>query len=181
MIALALVAALTCGASATQLDLDFCAQHDAIRAEAQERRIYRDEAARYGTSIVRSEALWRNARDTACAYASEMAAGGSMQPMLELQCRATSAGARARTLRAYGSHGSASAEAVHRADMELTRVYGRLEVLLTPRERALLASSQDAWNRYRPAACPRNPTCMLELVHARTQELKDSWLADPFW
>ena len=102
-----------------------------------------------------------------------------MAPMLYSQCLANSARGRIRDLaglrRGFVFPGAKRAIAEHR------RVYGLLELQLSPRERDLLAASENAWLRYSEALCGSNAACLGEVAATRTEELKDSWLADPFW
>lgn len=185
MLALAVVALITCGPSSTQLDLDWCAAQKLVQADAAERRAYVAAAKRTGdpSELRVAERRWQAARDAACAYTDAGVAGGSMLPMLDAQCRAASAIVRARVLQGFTGRPNASGAAPSPdAVAEHDRVYGLLELLITPQERSLLAKSEYAWLAYRRAACEAAAdTCATDLTRARTQELKDSWLADPFW
>ena len=180
MIALVLATALQCGASATQIDLDECAAADDARASARERIAYDRARQRMPANalLALGEARWRAARDATCDYYAFD--DGSMRPMLFSQCRANAALARARTLAQQRPEPGVAAPAA--AAREEARIYGLLEIRLTPAERTLLARSETLWLRYAKIACLRAAApCASDLFAARTQELKDSWLADPFW
>ncbi len=185
MIALILVAALNCGATATQIDLDECAgaaqtHNDKLEATAfqtAEWRTYNDPLLHL------SELRWDEARTSACNFAYEMYAGGSIAPMLFSQCNADAALARVRDIGLFtGLPNPAAAIPDQRVQAEHERVYGRLELLVTPHERGLLADSERAFVRYRKTACSHaKDGCATALTRTRTQQLKDSWLAEPFW
>ncbi|HTU71763.1 MAG TPA: lysozyme inhibitor LprI family protein [Candidatus Baltobacteraceae bacterium] len=175
MIGLLLAAALNCGSTATQVDLDFCAQAEQQRADRDERATL---AARPREASL-TEGLWRDERRRTCAYYYDAYRDGSMAPMLYSQCLAHSAEARTRDLRALRS-GFPPGDGA-KAIAEEQRVYGLLELLLTPHQRSLLAGSETAWVRYRRILCRHSANCNAQLAAFRTQELKDSWLAEPFW
>lgn len=175
MIALLLAVALNCGNTATQLDLDDCAQAAQIRADRDEQAAYRTAPA----AAQATETLWRTERTATCEYYYQSASGGSMAPMLYSQCLANSARGRIRDL--HGVARGFSVAQPHHAIVEHDRIYGLLEVQLTSHERALLAASESAWLRYRKALCSNDVPCLGQVSATRTQELKDSWLADPFW
>jgi uncharacterized protein YecT (DUF1311 family) len=180
-----LAAVIACGPSSTQLDLDQCAAQELMHADAAERRLYAAVARHAGDprELRIAERRWHVAREAACAYADAGLAGGSMLPMLDAQCHANSALARIRALNSFtGRPNAKGAVALGAAVAEHDRVYGLLELLITPQERVLLAKSEEAWLAYRRVACSRaGDACATDLTRARTQELKDSWLADPFW
>ena len=185
MIAVLLVAALTCGASSPQVDLDVCASQARASGEAAEHAAYAAASRRFGdrADFQATERRWYGVRSTACAFAAEMASGGSLEPMLEGQCYADTARARVRDIALFAPNGtSGSAIAAPRVAAEHVRVYGLLEMLLSPAERNLLAASERAWIAYRDAACAHaRRDCATLLTTTRTQQLKDSWLAERFW
>jgi uncharacterized protein YecT (DUF1311 family) len=176
-IAIVLIAALHCGATATQVDLDSCAQAAQQRADRDERAALAALAARPRTARL-SEGLWREERRRTCDYFYDAYRDGSMAPMLYSQCLAHSAEARIRDLHALRS-GFPRGDGA-KAIAEERHVYGLLELLLTPHQRSLLAASERAWLRYRRALCGSNADCAAQVATFRTQELKDSWLGDPF-
>jgi uncharacterized protein YecT (DUF1311 family) len=182
MIAMLLAAALNCGKTATQLDLDFCAARDARIAAAREETVLRRTLLHFPSrakQIDGSERAWKSYRDAACRYAG--AGDGSIEPMLYRQCLASLADERARVLQLFdGSRGMAAPSAGSASEEE--GVYGKLELLVDPGSRTLLARSEDAWRAYRRVACTGAlPGCATMLARARTATLKASWLADPFW
>jgi uncharacterized protein YecT (DUF1311 family) len=185
VIAVLLVAALACGSSANQMELNECAGEARERANAQELSTYRAAMQRYHNDAVfrESELLWLDARAGACDFDVALVAGGSIAPMIEDQCDARSARARVRDIHLFT--GRANADALipaSNAAAEHDRVYGLLELLVTPAQRELLTDSERAWLDYRNNACPRAANgCATALTLTRTQELKDSWLAEPFW
>ncbi len=189
MIAVLLVAALACNGASTQLELNVCSAQAAKVAAADERAAYDAARDRFASTPVRlralaaSEQLWQRARDAACAFDAQLVAGGSIQPLVEANCAEHAARARIADIgRLLPARTSTSAIASPASAREHTRVYGLLELLVTPGERALLARSERAWLRYRRSACSyARAECATALTQARTQQLKDSWLADPFW
>ncbi|MGC2129665.1 MAG: lysozyme inhibitor LprI family protein [Candidatus Aquilonibacter sp.] len=185
MIAAILVAALACGPHATQLDLDECAaaaqKHndklESVALQTAEWRTYNDPLLHL------SELRWRQARTSACNFAYEMYAGGSIAPMLFSECNADAALARIRDIGLFvGLPNPAGAIPDPRVQAEHERIYGLLELLVSPRERDLLADSERAFMQYRDVACSHAKNgCATALTLTRTQEIKDSWLADKFW
>lgn len=185
MIALVLVAALSCGASATQIELDECA--DAAQAhndkletdafQASEWRTYNDPLLHL------SELRWRDARASACNFAYQMYAGGTIAPMLFSRCNADAALARVHDISSFtGLANPTAAIPDPKSEAEHQRIYGLLELLVTPHERVLLADSERTFMRYRDVACSQaKDGCATALTLTRTQQLKNSWLAEPFW
>jgi uncharacterized protein YecT (DUF1311 family) len=183
VIAAILVAALTCGATATQLDLDECAARTLSQTNARELAAFRAAMRRFHNDAVLhlGEMRWLDARAGACAFDVSMFAGGSMEPMIEAQCNAASAQARVREIALFTGKAN-TVSAAPAAVVELDRVYGLLELLVTPAQRELLADSQRAWIDYRDVACSRATNdCATALTRTRTQQLKNSWMAEPFW
>ena len=185
MIALVLAAALNCGATATQIDLDQCAaaaqkHNDALESTAfqsAEWRTYNDPLLQL------TEQRWRAARSAACNFVYESYKDGSMAPMLFSHCNADAARARVRDIGLFtGLLNSTAAIPNPQVEAEHNRIYGLLELLITPHERDLLAGSERAFLRYRDAACSHaKDGCATALTKTRTQQLKDSWLAERFW
>jgi uncharacterized protein YecT (DUF1311 family) len=185
VIAVLLAAALACGASANQMELNECAGEARERANAQELATYRAAMQRYHNDVVlrESELRWLAARANACDFDTALVSGGSIEPMIESQCLASSAQARIRDIGLFtGRPNPAGATASAPAVAEHDRIYGLLENLVTPDQRTLLADAENAWIWYRDEACARaTNNCAIALTLTRTQELKDSWLADKFW
>lgn len=188
MIPLLLAVALNCGNSATQVDLDFCSEAAAQSAIKVEAAAYK--AAAFGNSsresrtrLRESEAAWRQYRRAQCDFMGAMAAGGSLEPMIDNDCWATLTRERATTLGWFAARTADAAPASASSAAEEASVYGKLEVLLSPAERALLADSERAWRRYRAIVCDqsRMRSCRTQLTLRRTAIVKSSWLADPFW
>jgi uncharacterized protein YecT (DUF1311 family) len=185
VIAVVLVAALNCGATATQIDLDACA------AAAQSRNSKLEAAAfasaqehTHDSALLNvSEARWLAFRTSACNYVYEAYAGGTIAPMLYSQCLADAAQARVRDIALFtGVANPPAAVPSPQVQVEHERIYGLLELLISPHERELLANSEYAFLRYRDAACSHaKDGCATALTRTRTQQLKDSWLADKFW
>jgi uncharacterized protein YecT (DUF1311 family) len=183
VIAAILVAALNCGGSATQLDLNECAAQTLSAAGARELAAYRAAMLRFHNDPVLhlSELLWLDSRAKACAFDAALVAGGSIQPMIEAQCNAASAQARVRDIAFFTAKPREPIASPYPVAEE-DRVYGLLELLVSPAQRELLADSERAWIDYRDVACSRATYyCMSALTRTRTQQLKDSWMADPFW
>jgi uncharacterized protein YecT (DUF1311 family) len=185
VIELVLLAALNCGATATQLDLNECA------AAAQTRNANLESAAlqaaawrTYNDPLLRqTEMRWVNYRTAACNYAYQAYSGGSIAPMLYSQCLANAEQARVRDIGMFtGLPNPAAAIPDPKVKAEEERVYGLLEGLISPHERDLLASSERAFLQYRNAACSHaKDGCATAITKTRTQQLKDSWLAERFW
>jgi uncharacterized protein YecT (DUF1311 family) len=180
-----LVAALNCGATATQIDLDECAAGAQTHSDKLEAAAFQTAEWRtYNDPLLHlSEMRWDDARRAACAFDAALVAGGSMQPMVEAQCNAASALARVRDIRLFtGLPNPTAAIPDQRVQAEHERIYGLLELLVTPQERGLLADSERAFMRYRNTACSHaKDGCATALTTTRTQQLKDSWMAEPFW
>jgi len=185
MIALVLVAAINCGAAATQLDLNICAAQAQTRNDKLENTAYTSAEWRtYNDPLLHlSEVRWREARTSACNYVYESYKDGSMASMLFSQCNADASLARVRDIRLFtGLANPKGAIPDPHVQAEHERVYGLLELLVTPSERTLLAASERAFLRYRETACSHaKDACATELTKTRTQQLKDSWLAEKFW
>ncbi|HUA09315.1 MAG TPA: lysozyme inhibitor LprI family protein [Candidatus Acidoferrales bacterium] len=185
MIALILVAALNCGATATQIDLDECAA--AAQAHNDKRESAAFAAAEWRTYndplLHQSELRYRDARAAACNFAYDMYSSGTMAPMLFSQCNADAAHARVRDIGFFtGLPNRAAAIPDPRVEAEHVRVYGLLELLITPHERDLLAASERAFLRYRYVACSHaKDGCATAVTKTRTRQLEDSWLAEKFW
>ncbi len=167
------------------MELNECAAAAREHANAQELSAYRSSMQRYHDDAIlrESELRWLAARANACDFDAALVSGGSIEPMVEALCLAHSAQARVRDIGLFtGRLNPVAATASAQAVSEYDRVYGRLEVLLTPDQRTLLTDSEEAWRRYRDEACARATNdCATALTLTRTQELKDSWLGEPFW
>ncbi|MGB6987389.1 MAG: lysozyme inhibitor LprI family protein [Candidatus Aquilonibacter sp.] len=185
MIALLLAVALTCGPYANQMQLDQCAADAQSRADAQEIAALRAAERRTGNDprFHTSEMRWLDARASACDFAGAMTAGGSIEPMLEAQCNADAATARVRDIGFFtGEANPTAAIPSAQSAAEHERIYGLLELLVTPQQRELLADSEGFFLAYRDAACSyAKDGCATALTRTRTQQLKDAWLAEPFW
>ncbi len=185
MIAFVLVAALNCGASATQLDLDECAAAAQTRNAQLESAAFTAAGQRFRNNALLhiSEVSWLAFRTSACNYVYEAYTGGSIAPMLYSQCMADAAQARVRDIAMFtGRANPAAAKPDPKIQAEHERIYGLLELLVSPQERHLLANSEYAFLRYREAACSHaQDGCATAVTKTRTQQLKDSWLAEKFW
>ncbi len=185
MISLLLAAAIACGANANQLQLDQCAADAQSRADAREIAVLRAAERRTNNNPLfhTSELRWLDARASACDYAAATVAGGSIEPMIEAQCNADAATARVRDIGFFtGAANPNAAIPAAAVAAEHERIYGRLELLVTPHERELLADSERFFLVYRDAACSHaKDGCATALTRTRTQQLEDSWLAEPFW
>jgi uncharacterized protein YecT (DUF1311 family) len=185
MIALVLVAALNCGATATQIDLDECAAAAQTRNANRETQAY--QAAEWRTYndplLHQTEQRWVDYRTSACNYVYQAYSGGSIAPMLYSQCLADAAQARVHDIGMFtGLPNPAAAIPDAKAQAEEKRIYGRLELLVSPHERDLLATSERAFLQYRDVACSHaKDGCATAITQTRTQQLKDSWLAERFW
>jgi len=187
--AIALAAALNCSNNdASQLELNECAAVSFRRAERAETAAYAqaldgthgDRSAR--EQLVVAEHAWRHAREAACGFVAAMYAEGSIEPLEEFNCRAFSATARTHFLHRSKKWSGNSLPSTDTTTAEMVRVYGLLELLLTPNDRDALAHSQEVWLNYVRVACaPSAARCRDFLTRRRTDELKQSWLGDPFW
>lgn len=185
MIALVLVAALNCGATATQIDLNECAAAAQTRNANLENAALQAAAWRtYNDPLLHlTEQRWIDFRTSACDYVYQAYSGGSIAPMLYSQCLADAEQARVRDIGMFtGLPNPAAAIPDPKMQTEEKRVYGRLELLLSPHERDLLATSERAYLQYRDAACSHaKDGCATAITKTRTQQLKDSWLGERFW
>jgi len=185
VIALLLAAALNCGAAATQIELDECSANAAQQAQTREKIAYLVAARRTNGNIhlLRSEVLWLDARSSACDFDRSLVEGGSIEPMVTSQCYAAASVSRVRDISLFT--GKANANAVtpsKQSEAEHERIYGLLELLVTPQQRRLLANSEQFFLWYRDEACSHaKDGCATALTLTRTQQLKDSWMAGPFW
>src|SRR5580658_5801313 len=178
-----LIAALNCGASATQLDLDECSAAAQTRANAKELAAFRAAMQRFHNdpTLHLSEVRWVEARAAACAFDAAMVAGGSIQPMIEAECNAAAAQARVGDIALFTGR-TTTASTAPAVAAEHDRVYGLLELLVTAPQRELLSDAERAWLDYRNIACSRaRESCATALTRTRTQQLKSSWMAEPFW
>ena len=185
MIAFVLVAVLNCGATATQIDLDQCAAAAQTHGDNLEAAAFQSAEWRtYNDPLLHmSELRWRSARTSACNFAYEMYAGGTIAPMLFSRCNADAALARVRDISFFTGLPNVTAAIPNpRVEAEHERIYGLLELLITPHERDLLADSERAFLKYRETACSHARIgCATALTKTRTQQLEDSWLAEKFW
>jgi uncharacterized protein YecT (DUF1311 family) len=185
VIALVLVAALNCGATATQMDLDECAAAAQTRNANLETQALQAAAWRtYNDPLLHlTEQRWIDYRTSACNYVYQSYSQGSMAPMLYSQCLADAEQARVRDIRMFtGLPNLPAAIPDPKVKAEEERVYGLLEGLISPHERDLLARSERAFLEYRDIACSHaRDGCATAITKTRTQQLKDSWLAEKFW
>jgi uncharacterized protein YecT (DUF1311 family) len=129
-----------------------------------------------------TEMRWLDARASACDFAGAMAAGGSIEPMLEAQCNADAATARVRDTGLFtGQANPAAMIPSEESATEHERIYGLLELLATPHQRELLADSENFFLWYRDAACSHAKSdCATALTLTRSLQLKYSRM-EPFW
>lgn len=169
MIALILVATLT--AQTHNAQLETAALQSAFW------RTYNDPLLRA------SEQRWIDYRTSACNYVYQAYSGGSIAPTLYSRCLADAEHARVRDIGLFTGLPNRNGAIVEpQVQAEERRVYGLLELRLSPRERDLLANSERAFVRYRTAACSHaKDGCATAITKTRTQQLKDSWLAEKFW
>jgi uncharacterized protein YecT (DUF1311 family) len=106
-----------CSAAQTQMDLTFCAQQAwmaadedlnlawglAMAAARAQDAAYLPPGAPPAADMLRAaQRTWITFRDQACAAESNLARGGSMQPMLDFSCRERLTRQRTEDLRYYG-------------------------------------------------------------------------------
>lgn len=188
MIALVLALALNCGSTATQMDLDQCSGNEATLAQTRETRAYAHAAAAHPAAEDRAqlraaERAWTAYRKAACAFDGYLVRGGSIQPLVDNNCWASLTDERTYSLTLFSSMPAADAARPNDTSArEEATIYGKLETLLAPDERALLARSETAWLAYRSAVCSRaSSDCATHLTQRRTAALKASWMGEPFW
>ena len=185
MIALLLAAALQCGANATQMELDECSGNAAQQAQSREAIAYlvAERRANANIHLLHSEVLWLDARSSACDFDRSLVEGGSIAPMVTNDCYAAASTSRVRDIGLFTGKANPRAmiPSTHSA-AEHERIYGLLELLVTPQQRRLLATSEQFFLWYRDEACSHaKDGCATALTLTRTQQLKDSWMAGPFW
>ncbi len=96
-----------CGASATQYDLDRCADQDFRKADAKLNAAYKRIMDRLTGEasgrklMVEAQKAWLAFRDAECAFSSSDTEGGSIHPMVVTGCLATLTETRTRTLKGY--------------------------------------------------------------------------------
>lgn len=207
-----------CANPQAQQEMNVCAARDAERADAELNTVYRTaiaraqaadrEYARGGgdvpgnpgngpgeeATLREAQRAWVALRDANCRLESFEARGGSMQPMIDGNCRATMTRARTAELRGPECPGDAEP-----AEMTacLNRVFDRAEAALNRQyEETLRAlpsgaeqtrTAQRAWLTYRTAHCrsaepsvasaeiqaTEGVLCRTRLTVARTHELAD--------
>lgn len=206
-----------CANPQAQQEMNYCAGQDAARADAELNTVYRtaiadaqaadrDYAQAMGGATGRdagpgeeatlrgAQRAWVAFRDANCRLESFEARGGSMQPMIDGNCRATLTRARAAELRGPECPGDAEPAQVTAC---LNRVFARADAALNrqweetlralPSGAEQIRSAQRAWLAYRDAQC-RSATpsvasadiqaseqtlCRTRLTEARTRELAD--------
>ncbi len=101
---LAPLAHADCASATTQAAMNTCAAADFARADAALNATYAEVMARLARDeqgrarLVAAERAWIAYRDAQCDFESNDTAGGSIHPMLVLQCRATLTQSRDRQL-----------------------------------------------------------------------------------
>jgi uncharacterized protein YecT (DUF1311 family) len=207
---------LNCRDPQAQQEMNICAAQDAERADAELNTVYRtatasaqaadrDYARLAGAggpgsdpgeeaTLREAQRAWVAFRDAHCRLESFEARGGSMQPMIDGNCRATLTRARTAELRGPECPGDAEQAQINAC---LNRVFTRADAALnrqweeTLRARAAAAeqlrTAQRAWLAYRDAQCAsatpsvasadiqasEQTLCRTRLTEARTHELAD--------
>lgn len=206
-----------CANPQAQQEMNYCAAQDAERADAELNRVYRtaiaaaqaadrDYAQAMGGATGRdsgpgeeatlreAERAWVALRDANCRLESFEARGGSMQPMIEGNCRATMTRARTAELRGPECPGDAEPAEITAC---LNRAFDRADAALNQQWEAALRAlpsgaeqmrtAQRAWLTYRDAHCrsvepsvasaeiqaTEGVICRTRLTQARTRELAD--------
>lgn len=185
MIALALALVV----AQTQLQLNDRAEQHARNARASLVAAYAAARAEIPDDrrLARVQYLWDAMQQATCAYYSSVVAGGSIEPMVHLDCVASLSSVRAARLRALTADTRAGtirpAQPVDaRVDAQLNADYAKLANALDPSERPYLQRSEQAWIAYRDAACAmESGNCLTELERDRISDLKNSWMAEPLW
>lgn len=206
-----------CANPQVQQEMNYCAAQDAERADAELNTVYRTaiasaqaadrEYASYLTGVAgrsgepgeeaslrEAQRAWVAFREAHCRLESYEARGGSMQPMIDGNCRATLTRARTAELRGPECPGNAEQAAINEClDRVFTRVDAALnrqwQETLTARPAAAeqLRTAQRAWLAYRDAQCQsavpsvasaqvqtsEQTLCRTRLTEARTHELAD--------
>lgn len=206
-----------CANPQAQQEMNYCAAQDAERADAELNRVYRtaiaaaqaadrDYAQAMGGATGRdsgpgeeatlreAERAWVALRDANCRLESFEARGGSMQPMIEGNCRATMTRARTAELRGPECPGDAEPAEITAC---LNRAFDRADAALNQQWEAALhalpsgaeqmRTAQRAWLTFRDAHCrsvepsvasaeiqaTEGVICRTRLTQARTRELAD--------
>jgi uncharacterized protein YecT (DUF1311 family) len=123
-----------------------------------------------------AETYWSAFRDGHCDLAASRVAGGTLEPMVRLDCLNETTHDRIAALATpYGADSYATADAA------LNRTYQALKSHLNPEQQDQLVEVQLAWLDYRDAACeiaPDQESCLAYLTEARTYRLegqKQQW------
>lgn len=174
---------VNCENPQVQQEMNYCAEQDADRADAELNTVYRSaieseraadrEFASYQTgtpgtssepgaeaSLREAQRAWVAFREAHCRLEGYEARGGSMEPMLEAGCRAAITRARTAELRGPECPGDAEQAAINAC---LNRVYTRVDAALNrqweetlrarPNSADQLRTAQRAWLAYRDAQC----------------------------
>jgi uncharacterized protein YecT (DUF1311 family) len=169
-----------CANPQAQQEMNYCAEQDFERADAELNAVYRTAIAAAqqadrdyahdaggagdGTgeeaTLREAQRAWVSFRDAQCRMESFEARGGSMQPMLDAGCRATLT--RARTAELRGPECPADAEQAQ-LNACLNRLFARADAALNRQWQETLAArpagaeqlrtAQRAWLAYRDAHC----------------------------
>lgn len=123
-----------------------------------------------------AETYWSTFRDDHCELVTSRVAGGTLEPMVRLDCLNETTHDRIAALATpYGANSYATADAT------LNRTYQALKSRLNPDKQDQLIEVQLAWLAYRDAACdivPDQDSCLAYLTEARTYRLeaqKQQW------
>lgn len=183
-----------CANANTQTDLNICWDKQAKAADAElNARYAKVKAQLKGMGIdpnvlTGPELAWIKARDATCAFESSLEEGGTIAGMEYSMCvyRMTNAQTGhlqsvVEILQAEGFIGTPK-PASAASDAELNRVYKALMSRLDAKQQDALAASENAWIAYRDKWCKlEGYDCKTRMEEQRTQELKDGWIAEPFW
>jgi len=123
-----------------------------------------------------AETYWSAFRDGHCELVASRVGGGTLEPMVRLDCLNETTHDRIAALATpYGANSYATADAA------LNRTYQALKSHLNPEKQDQLVEVQLAWLDYRDAACeivPDQDSCLAYLTEARTYRLeaqKQQW------
>ena len=168
-------------------------RHDAAAADAVRKEYHAVVAdlRRHNVDpqpFVASQTVWTAARDKTCEFEYDLNEGGTIAPLLGVECDYRMTQARSQRLAALRSalhsRGATMPEAPvsAAADRELNRVYRLYQKQLNSKQRDALTAAEVAWLSYRDKACAiEGGACLTELEKERVAELKAGWIGEAFW
>jgi uncharacterized protein YecT (DUF1311 family) len=140
------------------------------------------------TNLATAQRAWNDARDKTCAFEYALYEGGTIAPLLGVECDTRLIRARTQRLAALESAFETAGKAPPAQPLnaktaaQLNRLYALYQPRLTAQQRTALASSDGAWTLYRQLTCSvEGGSCLTDLTKERISELETAWLGEAFW